>query len=67
MGWSASKVEGDFEHSACHMIGLTDLKRELALLEANDPLSKELPTVEGRQRIAESLARPLRPPSELRE
>jgi hypothetical protein len=58
LGWTASKLEGEVEHSVHFTIGIVDLKRALANLPPDAPLRSELLSAQGRQGIAQRLADP---------
>lgn len=58
IGWAASKIEGEHEHSQLFMIGLTAIKQELTELPDGHPLRTDLRSAQGRQRIAALLADP---------
>lgn len=58
LGWVASKMEGDVEHSEHFTIGLVALKKALAELPPEAPLRSELLSARRRAHIAQRLADP---------
>lgn len=58
VGWVASQIDGDVEHSERFTIDIVPLKKALAELPPDAPLRSELVTAAGRTHIAQRLADP---------